>query len=384
MNNLKILLLLVVSVLLAQSGLAKVRNHIKIPDISGYKTLVCDFHMHTVFSDGNVWPTVRTDEAWREGLDAIAITDHIEYLPHKEDVSTNLNRSYEIAKEPGDELKITVISGCEITRDMPPGHLNGIFLKDVNKLNVTEWRDAIKAAAVQGAFIFWNHPGWKGQQKDGKAKWYDEHTELLEKNMLHGIEVVNGWEYYPEAHQWCLDKKLTMLSNSDIHNPINLDYHFDNGVHRPTTLVFAKDNSEESIKEALFDRRTVVYSKNMLVGEEKFLRPIFDNSITIDENYLELEGKKAKYLQISNNSEIDYKLNLIKENDKLSVPNRITLYGDKTVLFRVSAKSTNFVGTAEFELPYYIWNMKIEPKKGLPIKINLKVKFLPEKKSKEK
>ena len=49
---------------------ADVRGEIRFPDILGYKTLNCDFHMHTVFSDGSVWPTVRVDEAWREGLTA--------------------------------------------------------------------------------------------------------------------------------------------------------------------------------------------------------------------------------------------------------------------------------------------------------------------------
>ncbi len=53
------------------------------PDIPGYETLICDFHMHTVFLDGLVWPTVRVSEAVEEGLDAISITDHIEYLPHE-------------------------------------------------------------------------------------------------------------------------------------------------------------------------------------------------------------------------------------------------------------------------------------------------------------
>ncbi|HOI80411.1 MAG TPA: PHP domain-containing protein, partial [Petrimonas sp.] len=52
------------------------RSNIVIPDVNGFKVLKCDFHMHTVFSDGDVWPTVRVQEAWREGLDAIAITDH--------------------------------------------------------------------------------------------------------------------------------------------------------------------------------------------------------------------------------------------------------------------------------------------------------------------
>ena len=36
---------------------------IKFPDIEGYKTIKTDFHMHSVFSDGNVWPTIRVQEA---------------------------------------------------------------------------------------------------------------------------------------------------------------------------------------------------------------------------------------------------------------------------------------------------------------------------------
>ena len=49
-------------------GKAQVRNEIRVPDPEGYRTLKCDFHIHTVFSDGLVWPTVRVDEAYREGF----------------------------------------------------------------------------------------------------------------------------------------------------------------------------------------------------------------------------------------------------------------------------------------------------------------------------
>ena len=47
---------------------ARYRNEINIPGFDGYQTLKCDFHIHTVLSDGSVWPTVRVQEAWREGL----------------------------------------------------------------------------------------------------------------------------------------------------------------------------------------------------------------------------------------------------------------------------------------------------------------------------
>jgi histidinol phosphatase-like PHP family hydrolase len=72
---------------------------IEFPDIPGYRTLKCDFHIHTVFSDGRVWPTIRVEEGIREGLDAIALTDHLEYKPHLADIAgPDQNRSHEIAQ----------------------------------------------------------------------------------------------------------------------------------------------------------------------------------------------------------------------------------------------------------------------------------------------
>ena len=179
----------------------RVRRPLRVPNVPGFLTLQCDFHTHTVFSDGTVWPDIRSEEAWREGYDAIAITDHIEYQPHREDLPTNHERSWEIAAPHGEKLGVIVIRGSEITRKMPPGHLNAIFLTSVCPLETPDWRDALRAARAQGAFVFWNHPGWRGQQKDGVARWYPEHTEILENGLLDGIEVVNDREYYPEAHR---------------------------------------------------------------------------------------------------------------------------------------------------------------------------------------
>jgi hypothetical protein len=78
MKRLKLLPLIVLVLFCGTLAQAEVRHEIHFPDLPGYQTLKCDLHMHTVFSDGYVWPTVRVDEAWREGLDAISLTDHIE------------------------------------------------------------------------------------------------------------------------------------------------------------------------------------------------------------------------------------------------------------------------------------------------------------------
>jgi len=39
---------------LAALAAAQVRDPLPVPDLPGYKTLKCDVHMHTVFSDGQV------------------------------------------------------------------------------------------------------------------------------------------------------------------------------------------------------------------------------------------------------------------------------------------------------------------------------------------
>lgn len=125
---------------------AQRRNEIQVPDLDGYTTLKCDFHMHTVFSDGLVWPTVRVDEAYREGLDAISLTEHIEYRPHKKDVVADHNRSFDLCQKQAEKLEILLIRGSEITRPMAPGHFNAIFLADSNPLEQKEYKDAFNEA----------------------------------------------------------------------------------------------------------------------------------------------------------------------------------------------------------------------------------------------
>ncbi len=150
--------------------------------------------MHTVFSDGQVWPTTRVDEAVREGLDAIAITDHIEYQPHRADIPTNHGRSYEIAKGPAEGSKLLFPLAAEITRSTPPGHFNAIFLRDVRYLDTEEFLDAVKAANDQNAFVFWNHPDWKPEH----IGWFDVHDTLYENKCDLNIELKRTGMVGPE------------------------------------------------------------------------------------------------------------------------------------------------------------------------------------------
>ncbi len=362
----------------AHEPVTRARTAVRLPDIPGYLTLKCDFHIHTVFSDGLVWPSVRSEEAWREGLDAIAITDHIEYQPHKTDVSTNHNRSYDIAAKQGSDLDVLVVRGSEITRKMPPGHCNAIFLTNSTPLSVTSsnWMDAFYAAKAQGAFIFWNHPGWSAQLTDGKIKWFPEHTQLLEAGLLNGIEVVNGRDYYPEAHRWAIDKKLTLFSNSDIHSPLNLDYHVHAGDHRPLTLVFAKERTKTAIKEALFDQRTVVYSGDKLIGDEKFLTPLFNLSVKVLNPQIKLKGQERAYLQIRNDSDVDFELKRSESPSDVTIPGEAILAGGKTVLLELKARTKATEGTRKLALQYKVTNLLTAPEQPLSVILNIEVEFV--------
>jgi 3',5'-nucleoside bisphosphate phosphatase len=350
--NFKRFLPLFVFLILIQISFGQSRRVINIPDIPGYQTLKCDFHMHTVFSDGTVWPTVRVQEAWQEGLDAISITDHIEYLPHSKDIVSDHNRSFEIAEPISKEKNIILVKGAEITRSMPPGHLNALFITNANLLERDDVNDALKEARDQGAFILWNHPGWKSQQPD-TTLWFDEHTDLLNQDLLHGIEVFNSSSFYPEALAWANEKKLTMFGNSDVHGPIKIS-----GSHRPLTLVFAKKRTEVGIKEALFSRRTAVYYNNTIVGESAYLEPMFFASLDFKKDPIKIGNKSSSTIEIKNNSDVSYELELLQPGVGFDAPEKVTLKAHHVTSLELSGNSDEVSRMKKLNVYYEVKNLK--------------------------
>ena len=255
---------------------------IEFPDIPGYVTLKCDLHMHTVLSDGNVWPSIRVQEALRDGLDVISITDHIEYQPHQKDIPhPDRNRSYELALKAAKGTELLIIPGTEITRLMPPGHFNAIFVKDVNKLDQKDVMEVFREAKNQGAFVFWNHPHWTSQRKDGVATLTEMHHELLQEGLFSGIEIYNDNTYSKEGFELAEKYELTLLGNSDVHGLVDWSYNVPEGGHRPVTLVFAAEKSAEAMQQAMEQRQTAVWFKNTLVGNMDFLTPMLEESLEI-------------------------------------------------------------------------------------------------------
>lgn len=321
------------------------RQHVSIPEVNGFQVLKCDFHMHTVFTDGHVWPNVRVQEAWREGLDVISYTEHMEYNPHSADVKVDHNRSHDLAVNLANENNIRLIKGTEITRKTPPGHFNALFIKDANKLvsdnDSTLDQQAIDSAFEQNAFIFWNHPGWKVNKIPGSYEWIDFVEKMYQEKKLHGIEVVNGLGFHKKALDWALDRNLTIIGNTDIHNLVAHDYNIgQEGVHRTMTLVMARDKSAESIREALDAGRTVAWSSKYLFGKEENVRDLANACIEVTSSFYEKTNANTnnvtKYYEIKNNSDLYFEL-VLKEGNGTR---RIVLYPESTQILTAPAGQT--------------------------------------------
>ena len=334
------------------------RKEIYMPEIDGYRLLKCDFHIHTVFSDGIVWPTLRVNEAWEEGLDAIAITDHIEGQPSRRAIEKgNHNNSYEIAREEALRRDLILIRGGEITRHMPPGHLNAIFLKDVTPLDQPDYMKVLEEAHRQGAFIFWNHPGWGVNE----IKWYDVHETLLKNGWLNGIEVFNELEWYPTALHWVNERNLTLIANSDVHDVTDRLYDPLSVPHRPMTLVLSKERSEEGIREALFARRTIIYFFNTLMGKAEWLEKFLFASLEIHPaHYTE---NNQRFVHVTNRSSVPFTLRRMDVADKY--PDNISIPARQTILLALPVPDA----VNPHPVAYEVENMIVTPTKKLSVKL---------------
>ncbi|MBR7183754.1 MAG: hypothetical protein IKD41_07180 [Alistipes sp.] len=293
-----------------------VRKLVSVPDIDGYKTLKCDFHMHTVFADAHVSPTGRVREAWQDGLDVIAMSEHL--AVHKspgiklKDYNLPINQAVKEGKKWG----LIVVPAVEITRTKPFGHMNALFIKDPNVFEETRYKvdengkllrdkngkripnptemDDFRKAEAQGAFMLWNHPGWP----DGKSTLYSLHKQLIKEGRIHAVELFNGFEWYPKVLDWFDEYKLPMMANTDIHDTSKFAY---GEQIRPMTLVFAKEYTLESLREALFAGRMVAFFDKKLAGDSKYICSLISNSLKV-----RVIDEKKGVLEVTNISDIEF------------------------------------------------------------------------------
>lgn len=318
------------------------RTEIILPKVNGLNIYKADLHSHSVYSDASLTPQQRVREAWLDGLDVFSMTDHVEYRRHestmlkflkgytggkaKKAINSNVIRKAATEKGILADLNIPtqlalkeakgygqgllIIPGCEITREPKTiGHFNALFTTDNNKIYDPDPMQSLRNAKAQGALITQNHPGWSRKSCDiteFEQKAFDE-------GLIDGVEIMNGFWFYPKAMRRCVDRNLYMLGCTDVHG-LTSTYKA-NGHFRTMTFIFAKENTEKAIRKALEKGMTLAYSSGNIAGRADLLQDLFKASVSY--KYLSSNSKGKTTYALTNSTSIHYSLRFGKKTYEL-------------------------------------------------------------------
>ena len=215
------------------------------------KWLLCDLHIHTNISDGQLSLRTIIDLYGENGFDVISITDHV-YEKYTVDLWLNNNeRPCTIEKNKfGDYLKLIrkeakrawkrykmlVIPGIEISNNLGLFHLLAIDIKEYIDPNQTV-ENIVDQIHLQDAIAIACHP----HKKDSEPEMPFVH---LWENVERYASLFDAWEVANRDDLFNVVglKRLNYIANSDFHEPRH--------VYSWKSLIKSEKNTD-SIKEAI-------------------------------------------------------------------------------------------------------------------------------------
>jgi len=265
------------------------------------KWLKGDTHLHTTNSDGNLTTAELIKECRRKGLDWAIITDH--------NFSTVLNPYYVGG--------LLVIQGQEVTAK--PGHVNmwGAklpFSAPYTLESFDDYINIINEGKAAGATISVNHPfckkcGWhlplEGFPMDCVELW---NAPMHIDNMTN----IKWWH-----NELLKGRRIGAVGGSDYHKDY---YNVTSLVAMPTTICYAKSNTQEDILEALRNGNSVITQ-----GPDKTMLYLTCGNAVIGETVQWSEGIKVDIKAV-----------------KLKKGHRLVVYNNDTVIYNYKAKSFGF------------------------------------------
>jgi predicted metal-dependent phosphoesterase TrpH len=192
---------------------------------------LCDFHIHTNYSDGRLTLPEVIDFYGRRGFDCISITDHVadpRRLIGKYSELLNLTVAAGQLDEYFDMLErerrrawrkydMLVMTGLEFNKEgftkKTSGHLLGIDLK----APIPPWLDFVETIAQihsQGGLAVAAHPHLM------KSEW-GKNTLFLWENLDVFVPIIDAWEIANRNNIFTPVglKRLAYIANSDFHKP---------------------------------------------------------------------------------------------------------------------------------------------------------------------
>ena len=191
--------------------------------------LLCDFHIHTKYSDGSVELRRTVDLFGQAGFDVIAITDHVvngdtsfgklahrfRYSVTEDNFDDYMSHVGQEAKRAWDKYKMLVIPGVEITKN----HLSSDNSAHILILNIKEFIPAcwdyekiFLEAKLQNALIIACHP-------HHSSEIAARDTLFLWKNRDKYAKYIDAWEIAnrDDVFNVISLKKYPYIANSDFH-----------------------------------------------------------------------------------------------------------------------------------------------------------------------
>lgn len=224
------------------------------------ESLLCDFHIHTNYSDGKLTVGEVVDYYGSHGFDCICITDHLADPRRligklarlsRLTLSPDQMREYfevirQEAKRAWCRYGMLVLAGIEFNKDgytpKTSAHLLGIGLEDPVQADL-DLPETIARIHSQGALAVASHPHLM------KSEW-GRNTLYLWENQETYVPLLDAWEianrdnlFSPVAR-----KRLPFIANSDFHKPRHI-YSW------KTVLQCEKD--PEAIKACIRDNQRV-------------------------------------------------------------------------------------------------------------------------------
>jgi UDP-N-acetylglucosamine:LPS N-acetylglucosamine transferase len=242
------------------------------------RMLLCDFHIHTNYSDGKLAVPEVVDFYGRLGFDCICITDHladprrlIGKLARLSNMTVSENQLDEYfdviereRRRAWKKYNMIVMTGIEFNKDgytrKSSAHLLGIGLKAPIS-SALDLPETIAQIHAQGGLAVASHPHIM------KSEWGKD-TLYLWENHEKFAPLIDAWEIANRNNIFdCVGmKRLPFLANSDFHKPKH--------IYSWKTLLYCEKN-EDAIKECIRKNEHVsitLYRENNQLAGNRGLR----------------------------------------------------------------------------------------------------------------